>query len=187
MSKLYFRYGAMNSGKSTALLQVAHNYEERGMKVIILKPAVDLKGDNQIVSRLGASRAVDALITPKQNIDHKYFNDQIACILIDEAQFLSGKQVEQIFKNTILSNTPVICYGIRTDFKTKGFGGSSRLLELSHSIEELKTICRCGNKAVLNARFIANKIIRSGSQIAIDGINNIAYESLCGKCYYNLK
>ncbi len=189
MSKLYFRYGAMNSGKSTHLMQVAHNYEERGMKVIIIKPKVDSKGGETLVSRLGVTRKVDFLISKQDNIldrVHSYLNEnkKIDCILVDEAQFLKSEQIDQLFEIAVKINIPIICYGLRTDFKRNGFEGSTRLLLLAHSIEEMKTICACGKKAIFNGRKVNNVFVFEGEQIAIDEQDNVQYESLCGECYY---
>ncbi len=186
MAKLYFRYGAMNSGKSTLLLQTAHNYEERGMKIIIIKPSCDTKSENRISSRLGAEREVEVLLKSNEDIykiiEEKYKN--ISCILVDEAQFLTKEQVDQLLKITVYLDIPVIAYGLRTDFKTNGFTGSTRLLEIAHTIEEMKTICRCGKKAMFNARFINGQMVTEGNQIAIDNSQEITYESMCPKCYY---
>lgn len=186
MSKLYFRYGAMNSGKSTAVLQAAHNYEERSQNVLLAKPAIDSKGDKSIVSRLGVSRDVDFLIEPHQNLRelfHEFQNDKkIACLLIDEAQFLTRVQVNQALEIAVLDDVPVLAYGIRTDFLTNSFPGSLRLMELAHSLEELKTICRCGKKAMFNTRIYDGKFVFEGDQVAIDG-TTVTYESLCPKCY----
>jgi thymidine kinase len=192
MSKLYFRYGAMNSGKSTHLMQVAHNYEERGMKVIIMKPKIDNKGGSTLISRLGVARQVDFLISQYDNIldvVHNYLkeNTKIDCILVDEAQFLNAQQIDQLFKIAVKINIPIICYGLRTDFKRNGFEGSIRLLLLAHSIEEMKTICSCGKKAIFNGRKVNNKFVFEGEQIAIDEQNDVEYESLCGECYYKYK
>lgn len=188
MSKLYFRYGAMNCGKSTNLLQVAHNYEERGMKVIIIKPKTDTKGGNKVVSRLGVTREVDLLITEEDNIYkevEKWINEKgkIDCILVDEVQFLKSKHIDELFEIAVLMDIPVICYGLRTDFQMNGFEGSTRLLLLAHSIEELKNICHCGKKALLNGRMINGKFVFEGKQIAIDKEDNIEYHALCPKCY----
>ena len=192
MSKLYFRYGAMNSGKSTNLMQVAHNYEERGMKVVLIKPSTDKKGGDKLVSRLGVERKVDLLINDDQNVyeevkkweDDKY---KIDCILVDEVQFLKSHQIDELFEVAVCLDIPVICYGLRTDFKMQGFEGSTRLLLLAHSIEELKTICKCGRKAVLNGRKINGKFVFEGEQVAIDNVDNVEYESLCGYCYFKFK
>ena len=185
MSKLYFRYGAMNSGKTTLLLQVAHNYEERGMKVVILKPGIDTKGDNKIVTRIGLTREVDHVVKSDEKIID-YLNslpEDVVCILIDEAQFLTRDQVDELFMFTKLKNKPVICYGLRSDFKTMAFPGSLRLFEVCDSLEELITICRCGIRAKFNGRIVDGKVTSSGDQVAIDGENHVEYESLCGKCY----
>jgi len=195
MAKLYFRYGAMNSGKSTAVLQVAYNYQERSQQVLIAKPAVDTKGDSAVISRLGVDRRVDFLITPTDNLRelaHEHANNDLiipgiknlSCLLIDEAQFLTREQVDQALELAVLDGVPVLCYGIRTDFLTNGFPGSLRLMELAHTLEELKTICRCGRKAMFNARKFDGEFIFEGEQVAIDGVE-VTYESLCGVCYLN--
>ncbi len=192
MSKLYFRYGAMNSGKSTNLMQVAYNYEERGMRVLLIKPSTDKKGGDKLVSRLGVERKVDLLIDDAQNIYdevNKWQSEKynIDCILVDEVQFFKANQIDELFKVAVCLDIPVICYGLRTDFKMEGFEGSTRLLLLAHSIEELKTICKCGKKAILNGRKINNKFVFEGQQVAIDNIDNVEYESLCGHCYFKYK
>ena len=187
MAKLFFRYGAMNSGKTTILLQTAHNYEERGMKVLIIKPQIDSKGEDYIVSRIGLKRKVDHLIEKGENIftyikDH---DDSVKCILVDEAQFLEPIQVDELMQVVVRLNIPVICYGLRTDFRTNGFPGATRLLEIAHTIEEMKTICACGRKAMFNGRKINGKFIFDGEQVAKDGEDKITYESLCPYCYYD--
>jgi thymidine kinase len=192
MSKLYFRYGAMNSGKSTSLLQAAFNYEERSQHVLLAKPSVDSKGDKAIVSRLGVSRDVDFVISPGQNLRTVFTQEstgfelangqRVACLLLDEAQFLTADQVDQALEIAVLDGVPVLAYGIRTDFRTLSFPGSKRLLEIAHSLEELKTICRCGRKAMFNARLVNGEFTFSGEQVAIDG-DQVTYESLCANCY----
>ncbi|KQW06457.1 thymidine kinase [Leifsonia sp. Root4] len=193
MAKLYFRYGAMNSGKSTALLQAAYNYEERGHAVLLAKPAVDTKGDLGILSRLGFTRVVDFVLPPDADAytifqEHRRAvlaatNRDVSCLLIDEAQFLSEEQVDDLLRIAILEGIPVLAYGIRTDFQTVAFPGSRRLLEVAHSLEELKTICRCGRKAVFNGRKIGDRYVFDGAQVAIDATDAVSYESLCGACY----
>ncbi|MDU5109010.1 MAG: thymidine kinase [Clostridium sp.] len=192
MSKLYFRYGAMNSGKSTHLMQVAYNYEERGMNVILLKPYTDTKGGDKLVSRLGVERKVDLVIKENDSVLEKFNlykseNGHVDCILVDEVQFLRGNQIDELFELAVVQNVPVICYGLRTDFKMQGFEGSNRLLLLAHSIEEMKTICKCGRKAILNGRKINNKFVFEGEQVAIDNVDDVEYESLCGHCYFTYK
>lgn len=192
MAKLYFRYGAMNCGKSTALLQVAYNYKERGMNTLIMKHHTDTKGSKNIISRLDVYRAADILITDTDDLYHLVEKRQkesgpIHCVLIDEAQFLKHQQVDQLFMVAVIQEIPVICYGLRTDFLLNGFEGSTRLLLLAHSIEELKTICKCGQKAVANGRKIRNRFVFEGEQVAIDGEHDVEYESLCAACYFKYK
>lgn len=189
MAKLYFRYGAMNSGKTTALLQVAFNYKERGMRVLILKPSIDTKGSDCIVSRLGVRCKVDQLVTPEMNIIELVRADCAAhgapaCVLCDESQFFTAEQAEQLFLVTVDLNIPVICYGLRADFMTRGFPGSTRLLELAHTIEEMKTICACGRKATCNGRKINREYVFEGDQVAIDMQGDVEYQSLCPQCWY---
>jgi thymidine kinase len=188
VAKLYFRYGAMNSGKSTAMLQAAYNYEERGHQVLLAKPQIDVKGDAAIVSRLGVSRPVDFVIAPDDDVYLKFAQEtalaggSVSCLLVDEAQFLSDAQVDDLFRIAVLDGIPVLAYGIRTDFQTVAFPGSRRLLEVAHSLEELKTICRCGRKAVFNARKIDGKFVFDGDQVSIE-VGEVTYESLCGVDY----
>ena len=188
MSKLFFRYGAMNSGKSTAMLQVAHNYEERDQRVVLVKSSVDTKGNDQIVSRLGVTRTADILLSPGQDLraalrERDTESGQgIACVLIDEAQFLTPEQVDQALAVAVLDGIPVVAFGIRTDFRTRAFPGSQRLMEVAHSLQEMKTICRCGSKAIFNARLGEQGITREGDQVMIDG-EQACYEALCARCY----
>jgi thymidine kinase len=192
MAKLYFRYGAMNSGKSTALLQAAHNYEERGQRVLLAKPRIDTKGEQLIVSRLGVTRAVDFTVGATDDVYALFQRERaaviresgrdVSCLLLDESQFFSPQQVDDLLRIAIREDIPVLAYGIRTDFQTAAFPGSRRLLEIAHSLEELKTICRCGRKAVFNARTIGGTFVFDGDQVAIDGAD-VTYESLCGGCY----
>ncbi len=203
MSKLYFRYGAMNCGKSTVLLQVANNYEERGMLVKIIKPVIDTKGGDKISSRVGISRSVDYLVEREEENTKSVMSEEnysesderlieflaksakenVRCILVDEAQFLSAKQVEILFIFTKKYNIPVICYGLKTDFQSNLFPGSKRLVELSDELEEVYTICRCGKKARFSGRKNKNgEFITVGSQVVIDDGED-TYESLCGECY----
>jgi len=188
--KLYFRYGAMNSGKSTSLLQAAHNYEERGQKAIIAKPTVDTK-DEKVLSRLGVTRDVDLHVAPDTNVldafnalsaESESNGKKIDCLIVDEAQFLTRSQINDLFMIAVSCNVPVLAYGIRSDFQGNGFPGSLRLLEIAHSLEEMKTICRCGQKALFNGRKVAGEYVRAGGQVAIDD-GSVEYESLCGECY----
>ncbi|MCK8478656.1 thymidine kinase [Microbacterium aurugineum] len=208
MAKLYFRYGAMNSGKSTALLQAAYNYEERGQHVLLAKPEIDTKGAAEIESRLGVTRQVDFLVGQADDARELFTQHRdrlrrstdeellpggpvdVACLLVDEAQFLTPSQVDDLFRIAVEDGVPVMAYGIRNDFLTHAFPGSARLLAIAHSLEELKTICRCGRKAVFNGRVVGGCFVFDGDQVAIDeGAVGTAspelttYESLCGTCY----
>ena len=196
MAKLYFRYGAMNSGKSTGLLQAAYNYEERGHRVLLAKPAVDTKGDREIVSRLGVTRTVDVTFAPGDDVLSVFCAERarvraetgsdLACLLVDEAQFFTPTQVDDLLRIAVLDGIPVLAYGIRTDFRTEAFPGSARLMELAHSLEELKTICRCGRKAIFNARLVGGRFVFDGDQVAIDEgqiEGEVTYESMCAACY----
>ena len=191
MSSLFFRYGAMNSGKSTALLQVAHNYEERDQTVLLLKPQIDVKGQGMIVSRPGVSRKTDLLVDDSRNIREAVHDwiaakqdpeFQLACVLIDEAQFLTPEQVDQALEIAVYDAIPVLAYGIRTDFRTKAVPGSLRLMEVAHKLEELKTICRCGRKAIFNGRYTDKGFAVDGAQVMIDEID-AHYEAMCGACF----
>jgi len=189
MAKLYYRYGAMNCGKSTALIQVDYNYRERGMNPIIIKPKSDRKGDDHIVSRLGIQCRVNILAAADDDLyalieEWRQHKGPVHCVLVDEAQFLNPDQADQLFKVAVIRDIPVICFGLRTDFRLDGFPGSERLLLLAHSIEELKTICKCGRKAVANGRKINGRFVFEGRQLAIDGLDNVTYESLCAQCYF---
>lgn len=206
MAKLYFRYGAMNSGKSTSLLQAAYNYEERGQRVLLAKPAIDTKDADSVSSRLGMTRPVDFLIPPgadlralfaahRSRLRHEAVETlvpsetgraaDVACLLVDEAQFLTREQVDDLLRIVVLDGVPVLAYGIRTDFRTDAFPGSRRLMELAHSLEELKTICRCGRKALFNARLVGGRFVFDGDQVAIDEMSTarVTYESMCAECY----
>ena len=187
MAKLYFRYGAMNSGKTTALLQVAHNYESKGINIILIKPAIDTKGETNVVSRIGLQRPVDILLSPTDKVIHKIMDKHPKVIIVDEAQFLTESQVEELYAITKVGDIPVLAYGLRCDFQMNGFPGSTRLLQLADDIEELKTICKCGQKATQNLRFINGKLTFDGSSVAIDGQDNVTYDSVCGKCYIKLR
>lgn len=183
MAKLYFRYGAMNCGKTMHLLQTDHNYKENNLKTIVIKPIVDTKGGACIVTRIGLKRKVDLLLKPNDNVRQVLDLKDVACILVDEAQFLQPHQVEDLWKIAKLSDIPVICYGLRTKFTSKFFIGSKPLMELADELEELVTICACGSKAKFNARKVNGEFVTDGAEIAIDGENNVTYEPLCGKCY----
>lgn len=186
MAKLYFRYGAMGCGKSTNLLQVANNYEEKGGSVLIFKPMVDTKGDDRIVSRLGINRLCKVLGKDESPWEFINYSDEFDCILVDEAQFLTPDQVDDLHNIAMVNDVPVICYGLRTNFKMEdgGFEGATRLLQVAEEIEEIKTVCKCGRKATCNARYVDGRFTRHGDDVVIDGEDTkVEYKGLCYKCY----
>ena len=189
MAKLYFRYGAMGCGKTMQLLQVAFNYEERGLKVCTIKPAVDTKNGTKLLTRIGPERETDLCFRKNVNLFDviKASYPEVACVLVDEAQFLTKEQAEQLLKIAVKLNIPVIAYGLRLNFRMQdaGFAGATRLLQIAHNIEEIKTICECGNKATLNCRFLDGKLTIEGPDVLIDdGTIDVTYRALCPKCYY---
>lgn len=180
MAKLHFRYAAMNAGKSTALLQVAHNYETLEKRMMIVKPAVDLKGGDRIVSRLGVERPVDYLWADGEPLP--VTNADLDVILVDEAQFLSPRQANDLLDVAVRVGITVIAYGLRTDFRGDSFPGAARLLSVAHEIEEIRTLCHCGSKATMNLRSIGGVPVFSGDQVAIDD-GSVEYESVCAACH----
>jgi thymidine kinase len=155
MAKLYFRYGAVSSAKTLNLLAVAHNYERQEKAVLVLKPAFDTRfGTRRVASRAGLEREADLLIQDDVVFDPEEFRS-CSCVLVDEAQFLTARQVDQLRDLTRKANVPVICYGLRTDFRSRLFEGSQRLMEVADAIEEIKTTCTfCNRKAVLNLKSV---------------------------------
>ena len=184
MAKLYFKYGVMGSSKTAQALITKFNYEEKGMRVWLIKPQTDDRdGDNIVRSRIGLS--CPAYVLPYQeDVYESYRNlsNQVDVIIVGECQFISEKQVDQLADIVIIYNVPVLCFGLRTDFRTKMFPGSKRLLEIADSITEIKTICACGKKATVNVRMDENgRIVTEGEQILIGG--NDRYTSMCYQCY----
>lgn len=184
MAKLYFTYATMNSGKSTQLLQTEFNYRERNMRCLLLTAAVDTRyGSARITSRLGIS-AEARTFEPGCDLMERFLRDAkkegVACVLCDEAQFLTRAQVEQLAEAVDQLNLPVMCYGLRTDFQGNLFEGAAALMALADTITELKTICRCGRKATQVLRTDSSgKALLSGAQVQIGG--NESYISLCRK------
>ncbi len=184
MAKLYFRFAAMNAGKSTALLQVAYNYEERGQSADLYTASVDDRyGVGIVTSRLGVTRST-ATFSDATDFSAIYAGKTSpSCILIDEAQFLTEHQVTQLHRLAHTSATPVICYGLRSDFLGHPFPGSKALLTLADDLEEMKTICRCGRKATMNVRLDgAGNRVTEGAQVEIGG--NARYEAVCPRRFY---
>jgi thymidine kinase len=187
MSKLYFRYAAMNAGKSTALLQVAHNYEERGMAVLLFTAAHDDRaGPGRIGSRLGLVRPA-ATFGPDTGFALAHLQalaaGPLACVLIDEAQFLTPQQVRQLHRMAHVEHVPVICWGLRSDFQGEAFAGAAMLLTLADEVEEMKSICACARKATMNIRIDAEgRRVKQGEQVVIGG--NDRYRAVCPACFY---
>jgi len=183
MAKLYFRYAAMNAGKSTALLQAAHNYEERGMQVALFTAAHDDRSGRGVIgSRLGLTRGA-ATFGPDTHFEREALPAALACLLIDEAQFLTPEQVVQLHRLAHVGGVPVLCYGLRGDFRGEPFPGSARLLTLADELEEMKTICACGRKASMNMRIdAAGRRVLQGEQVLIGG--NDRYRAVCPSCFY---
>jgi thymidine kinase len=184
MAKLYFKYGVMGSSKTAQALITKFNYEERGMKVWLIKPQTDSRdGDGVVQSRAGLSSP--SYVLPYQEDVYESFlklSDKVDVIIVDESQFLSEEQVNQLSMIVIDYNIPVLCFGLRADFRTKMFPGSKRLMEIADSITEIKTICSCGRKATVNVRLDENgKIVTEGEQILIGG--NDRYTAMCYQCF----
>ena len=174
----------MNAGKSTAMLQVAHNYEEQGQRVKLYTAAIDSRyGVGKVTSRLGPQRQVDTFDAATDFLVDVPDLPKVACVLVDEAQFLSTVQAQQLHQLAQVRGVPVICYGLRSDFRGEPFPGSAYLLALADDIEELKNICSCGKKATMNIRVDEHgKRIKDGEQVAIGG--NERYRQACGRCFY---
>lgn len=172
----------MNAGKSTSLLQVAHNYEEQGQHVKLYTAAIDDRyGVGLITSRLGPQRQVDVFSAGTDFLEN---TPDVSCVLVDEAQFLSPPQVAQLHQLAQVRGVPVICYGLRSDFRGEPFPGSAYLLALADDIEEIKNICTCGKKATMNIRVDAEgRRVKDGEQVSIGG--NESYRQACGRCFYS--
>lgn len=183
MAKLYFRYGTMGSGKSIDLLKVAYNYEERNQKCLVVVPELDNRyGVGKITTRIGISR--DAYIVYSNTNIYEYIEkleNKPDCILVDECNFVTKKQILELSDVVDLLNIPVICYGLRSDFKGELFESTQQLMAIADKIEEIKTICECGAKAVINMRYIDGKVVIKGDKILIGG--NESYKAVCRKCY----
>ena len=182
MAKLYFKYGTMGSSKTAQALITKFNYEERGMKTVLIKPSVDTRdGKNVCKSRIGLS--AEALTVNKSVNLFKLIKDmKVDVVIVDECQFLTEDQVDQLADVVMEMDIPVLCFGLRADFQTHLFPGSKRLFEIADSITEIKYICECGNKAVVNARLDeSGRVVTEGSQVLIGG--NDRYVAMCRKCW----
>ncbi len=187
MAKLYFKYGAMGSSKTAQVLITKFNYEERGMKVWLIKPATDRRdGETVVRSRIGLSAEANA-VSSDVNLLEEFaaFHSDCDVVIVDECQFLEPHQVDELRALVDISDIPVLCFGLRTDFRTKLFPGSMRLFEVADSITEIKTICSCGAKAIVNARFDeSGRVLTEGAQIMLGG--NDSYTAMCHKCWQRL-
>ena len=189
MAKLYFYYSSMNAGKSTILLQSSYNYQEMGMKTMLFTAALDDRhGSPKISSRIGLEAEAELFGQDDDlydQVERHHKQERIACVLVDEAQFLTKVQVEQLTDVADRLSIPVIAYGLRTDFQGKLFPGSERLLAIADEMREVKTICRCGRKALFNARLVGGRFVFDGDQVAIDELtaDRVTYESMCAECY----
>ena len=184
MAKLYFKFGAMGSSKTAQALITKFNYEERDMKVLLLKPAVDTRdGDTVVRSRIGLEQG--AIAVDEEEDLYKLYLEKYAdrnVIIVDECQFLTPKQVDELADIVMQKDVPVLCFGLATDFTTHLFPGSKRLFEIAESISEIKSVCTCGAKATVNARLDENgKIVTEGSQVLLGG--NDRYVAMCRKCW----
>ena len=187
MAKLYFKYGAMGSSKTAQALITKYNYEENGMHFWLIKPSADVRdGVDILKSRIGLEAKVQ-IIAPEANVYDLFATTQkdiCNAIIVDECQFLTPEQIDQLRYIVNDFNVPVMCFGLRTDFQTKLFPGSMRLMEVADTIQEIKTICDCGAKATVNARIDGEGyIVTQGAQVFLGG--NDAYIAMCHKCYIN--
>lgn len=186
MAKLYFRYGAMGCGKTRDLMKVWYNYQEKGKNAIIIKPGEDTKGNDKVVSRDNGELPTDYIIRERDNIYLTIVNHcleyNLDCILVDEAQFLKRHHIEELTHVVDELDIPVICFGLRADFQDNLFPGSEALFIYADVINEMKTICECGEGATRNVRFVNGQPVFEGSQIAIDGEADVTYISMCRKC-----
>ena len=190
MPKLYFKYGAMGSSKTAQALMCKFNYEQRGFRILLIKPSLDnrdLENSKIVVkSRIGLSSPCDVFSQTTNLYDYiqdKGFFTKDAAVIVDECQFLTKKQVEQL--HLVSRFVPVLCYGLLTNFKSELFEGSKRLVEIAESLQEIKCVCRCGKKATINGRFIDGKITTNGDEISIGG--DETYEAMCYDCYLKHK
>ena len=184
MAKLYFKYGAMGSSKTAQALITKYNYEENDMKVWLLKPSADTRdGVATLRSRIGLEAEVE-IATPDADIYERYVTGHMGkcdAVIVDECQFLTPAQIDQLRRIVDDCNVPVMCFGLRTDFQTHLFPGSHRLMELADAIEEIKTMCDCGAKATVNARINDGYIVTEGAQVVLGG--NDCYIAMCHRCY----
>ena len=186
MAKLYFKYGAMGSSKTAQALITKYNYEENDMNVWLIKPSADTRDGAEILrSRIGLEATVE-VIAPNVDVYARFLgrhNHKCDVIIVDECQFMTEAQIDQLRTIVDERSIPVLCFGLRTDFQTKLFPGSRRLMEVADCIEEIKTMCDCGAKATVNARINDGYIVTEGAQVVLGG--NDCYIAMCHRCYVN--
>lgn len=186
MGKLIFNYSTMGSGKTMDLLRTAYNYDMRNRKILVMKPSIDTKAGNMIETRIGLRREVDILVDKDDVIFNILFErvDSVRCIFVDEAQFLTKRQVYHLFIVSKSLDIPVICYGLRTDFRGNLFEGSSALMAYADELNEFKNNCSiCDSMARFNSRRVNNMYVTDGDEVVIDGTENVEYVPLCGDCF----
>ncbi len=184
MAKLYFNYGAMSAGKTIEVIETAYKYNSRGMKALLIKPSIDTKGNDSVTSRIGMSKEVDIVLKPDDSlIDYIKNYENLTCLVIDEAQFLTEKQVYELVIITKNFDIPAICYGLKVDFKGNLFKGSEALIRYADSLNELVAICDCGKKARFNARKVNGEYVYDGEQVLIGA--DESYDPLCETCFLN--
>lgn len=182
MAKLYFNYGAMSAGKTIEVIETAYKYNSRGMHALLIKPSIDTKGNDSVTSRIGMSKEVDIVLKPEDSlIEYIKKYDNLTCLVIDEAQFLTEKQVYELVIITKNFDIPAICYGLKVDFKGNLFKGSEALIRYADSLNELVAICDCGKKARFNARKVNGEYVYDGEQVLIGA--DESYDPLCETCF----
>ena len=186
MAELCFKYGVMGCGKTRDIIRLWHSYNEKGLNALIIKPYLDTKGDDNIVSRDNSSLTVSYMIRDVDNIyqiiDNYVMNNKLNCVLVDESQFLKRHHVQELRDVVDLLDIPVICYGLKADFQDKLFIGSANLFVYADRLEEMRSICNCANLATSIIRMVDGVPTSVGNQVAIDGSNNVTYASVCRKC-----
>lgn len=184
MAKLYFNYSAMSAGKTIDVITTAYKYNSKGMKALVMKPSIDTKGAKSVVSRIGLEREVDILLKPEESLfDYIKKYGEITCLIVDEAQFLTEKQVCELFVIAKKLDIPVICFGLKGDFQSNLFQGSDSLIRYVDSLQELVAVCSCGKKARFNARKVNGEYVFDGEQILIGA--DETYDPLCETCFLN--
>lgn len=181
MKKLYFKYGTMGSSKSAQALMTAYNYTQKGVNVLLIKPAIDNREGRAVISsRIGLTKECEMFAKSTNLYNFVKLHKGIEVVIVDEAQFCTKQQIDQL-KMLTMEDYVVLCYGLLTNFKIELFEGSKRLIEIAESLQEIKSVCKCGRKATCNARLLNNRVVTTGKEILIGG--NETYESMCFSCF----